>query len=529
MILAPARIGLMLALTAALLGGAASAQSGATRNTLIAIVQPEPTALTSTINNNFPNGVVSVNIYDGLVTYDENLAPQPSLAQKWVIAPDGKSITFTLRRGVKWHDGHQFTSADVKFSLLEVWKKYHPRGRITFAAVQDVETPDPYTAILRLSQPSPVIMSALNSMEAQILPRHLYEGTDITRNPHNLAPVGTGPFRFKEWKAGQYIELERNPDYWDQGKPHLDRVIFRIIPDAATRAAALETGEVQYAPYDPVPLSDVERIRKLPNLAIATRGYEWQSQYYFIEFNLRNPLLRDPRVRQAIAHAIDRKGLVDTVWYGLGKPATGPIPSTLRAFYTPDGRQYDFDPGRAEKLLDEAGLPRKAGGVRFSLNQDYMPFNEAFKNSAEYIRQNLKRVGIAVNVRNQDLAGYVRRVYGEYDFDFHSGQFSAFMDPQMGVQRQFWSKAAQKGIPWTNASGYANPDLDRIIEAAQVEPARAKRVAYFHDLQRIVQRDLPVVALFEIRHFTVYSRRLQGLSTGPDGALSSLKDARFAP
>lgn len=305
-------------------------------------------------------------------------------------------------------------------------------------------------------------------------------------------------------------------------------MIFRVIPDAATRAAALETGEVQYAPYDQVPFSDIERIRKLPNLAIETRGYDWQSQYFFIEFNLRNPLFKDVRVRQAFAHAIDRNGLIKTVWYGLGKPATGPIPSTLRTFYSPEGQQYAFDPAKAEKLLDEAGYPRKAGGVRFTINQDYMPFNEAFKNSAEYIRQNLKRVGIEVTVRNQDLASYVKRVYGEYDFDIHSGQFSSFMDPQMGVHRQFWSKAIQKGIPWTNASGYSNPELDRVIEATQVEPSRIKRVAYFHDLQRIAQQDLPILSLFEIQHFTVHSRKLQGLSTSPDGALSSLKDARLA-
>jgi peptide/nickel transport system substrate-binding protein len=496
--------------------------------TVFAIVQPEPTTLTSAINTQFPTGIVSVNIFDGLVRYDSNLAPQPSLALSWKVAPDAKSITFALRHGVKWHDGVEFTSADVRFSVLEVWKKVHPRGRSTFAAVENVETPDKYTAVLRLSQPAQVIMSALNSMEGQILPKHLYEGTDIVKNPNNLKPVGTGPFRFKDWKRGQYIELVRNPDYWDQGKPYVDRLIFRVIPDAATRAAALETGEVQYAPYSPVPLADVERLRANPELAIETRGYAWVAPYFLLEFNLRNPILNQLKVRQAIAHAIDRKGLVNTVWYGMGKPATGPVPSSLANFYEPGVTEYEFSPARAEKLLDEAGYPRQAGGMRFSLKHSYMPFGEIYQNTSEYLRQNLKRVGIDLVVRNQDLGAYVKRVYTDYDFDTNGVQISAFMDPQIGIHRQFWSKAIAPGTPWVNASGYSNPRVDQVIEASQIEATPARRIALFRQLQRLVVADLPVLPLFEMRHFTVYNRKLHGIGTDPDAGLSSLKNVWLA-
>ena len=188
----------------ALLGASSWAQPGAVTpvrgGTLHAIVQPEPTVLTSTVNNGYPNGVVSANVYDGLLTYDEALNPQPGLAERWEVSPDGLRLTFHLRRGVKWHDGVDFTSADVQYNVMEVWKKVHSRGRITFAPVESVETPDKYTAVLKLAHPSLVILSALNAVESQLLPRHLYEGTDIYKNPHNLAPVGTGPFKFKEWR-----------------------------------------------------------------------------------------------------------------------------------------------------------------------------------------------------------------------------------------------------------------------------------------------------------------------------------------
>lgn len=519
---------LLAATLSAVLAPGAVAETPVPGGTLIAIIQPEPTVLTTTVNNQFPNGVVSVNIYDGLVSYDENLAMKPELAESWTVSDDKLTYTFKLRPGVKWHDGKDFTSADVRFSALEVWKKVHSRGRLTFAELTDVETPDPYTAVFRFRSPSLVVQAALNGWESQILPKHLYEGTEIVKNPHNVRPVGTGPFRFKEWKKGEYVELEKNPDYWEKGKPYLDRLIFRFIPDAGSRAAALETGDVQYASFDPVPLADIERISKLPNLVVESRGYEWNAKYLFLEFNLRNPILANLKVRQAFNHAIDRKGLADTVWYGLVKPATGPILSSIKSFYTADVPTYDYDPAKAEKLLDEAGYPRGPNGVRFSINEDFQPFNENFRQSAEYVRQNLKRVGIDVNLRSQDLATFVKRVYGAYDFDIDLGQFSVFIDPELGLLRQFWSKSIAQGIPWTNASNYSSPTTDGLIEAIKKESDPERRVGLFHDFQRQIQRDLPAISLLELKQFTVYSKKLRGVTFEPDSALASLKDLWLA-
>lgn len=511
------------------LAGTAHGEQVRAGGTLSAIVQPEPTAMTSAINNTYANGVVSSNLFDGLVSYDKDFNPQPSLATAWETSEDGLTITFHLRHGVKWHDGVPFTSADVKYSLEEIWKKLHARGRVTFAAVREVLTPDDYTVVLKLDHPSPVIFSAVNAVEAQVLPKHLYAGTDVATNPYNTKPVGTGPFRFKQWDRGQFITLEKNPDYWDAGKPLVDKVVFRIIPDAASRSAALETGEVLYAPYNPVPLADVQRIKALPDLVVDTHGYEWQAPYYFIEFNLRRPELGNLKVRQAIAHAIDRKGLIDTVWYGFGKPADSPIVSSVTRFHAPDLPQYAYDPAQAEKLLDAAGYPRKPDGVRFSITLDHQPFNDTFANTDEYIRQNLKRVGIDATVRNQDLPTFLRKVYGDYDFDINGGQFSGYSDPQMGVLRQYSSKTIKAGIPWVNASNYRNPKMDQVIEAIQAQGDGPQRVANFHEFQRIAQTDLPVLPLFEMQNFSVYSSRLGGVSQAPDGALSSLKNVWIKP
>lgn len=493
--------------------------------TLTAIVQPEPPILVSALNAGAPTGVVSTNIFDGLFTYDWDMSLKPCLAQSWTLAADGLSLTFRLRPGVKWHDGQDFTAEDVKFSLEEIWRKIHPRGRATFAAVEAVETPDPLTVTLRLRQPSPVILSALNAYEAQILPRHIYAGGDALANPANLKPVGTGPFRFREWVRGEHIILERNPDYWDEGKPYLDRIVFRIVPDAAARAALLETGQAQYAPYSPVPLSDVARLRALPGLAVETRGYEWISPWLFLEFNLRKPELQDRRVRQAIAHAINRDIIAKTVWHGFGKPAVSTVPSSLTRFHNPDVPKYPFDVRKAEALLDEAGFRRGADGMRFALSHDYLPYGDDYRRTGEYVRQALRRVGIDLTLRSQDTPSYLRRVFTDYEFDISSSWASSFSDPQIGVQRLFWSKAINKGTPWTNASGYSNPEMDQVIEAAQRAVDPAERARLFREMQALAATDLPNLPLIELHFFTVHAKTLRDVATGPDAAYSSLKHA----
>ena len=520
---------LALSAGAAMLGGAPGpslAQSGPRRGgTLTAILQPEPPTLVSALNAGAPVGVVSTNIFDGLFTYDWDMSLKPSLAESWSVAEDGLSITFRLRRGVTWHDGTPFTSADVAFSLEEIWRKIHPRGRATFANVRSVDSSDPHVVVLNLAAPSPVILSALNAYESQILPKHIYAGGDALANPHNLKPVGTGPFMFKEWSRGEHIILERNPNYWDEGRPYLDRIVFRIVPDAAARAALLETGQAQYAPYSPVPLSDVARLRALPNLVVETRGYEWISPWLFLEFNLRKPQLADVRVRRAIAHAINRDVIAKTVWHGFGKPAISTVPSTLTRFFNPDVPQYAFDTRKAEALLEEAGYKRGADGMRFALSHDFLPYGDDYRRTGEYVRQALRRVGIDLTLRSQDTPSYLRRVFTDYEFDISSSWASSFSDPQIGVQRLFWSKSINKGTPWTNASGYSTPEMDRVIEGAQRAVDPAERSALFREMQRIAASDLPNLPLIELHFFTVHAKGLRDVAMGPDAAYSSLKHA----
>lgn len=511
-------------LLAAPLRAAEAPQPG---GTLTAIIQPEPVILTAALNTAAPTGTVSGNIFDGLVDYDTNLKPIPALAESWETSADGLSFTLHLRKGVLWHDGKPFTSADVKWTLENVWKTIHPRNQATFAKVRAVETPNDATVILRLSEPSVAILSSINSNGAQVLPKHLYEGTDILNNPYNNKPVGTGPFVFKEWKKGEYILLEKNPNYWDKGKPYLDKVIYKVVPDAAARSAGLEKGEIQYATLSPVPLKDAERLGKLPGLKIETVGYEWLSPWLFLDFNVERGPLKDVRVRHALARAIDRKAVANVVWYGFAKPATSPIPSTLAAFHDASAATDTFDVKSSDALLDEAGFKRGADGNRFTLFIDYIPYGDDYKRTAEYIKQALKRVGVDVTIRTQDTAAYTKRVYGDRDFDLSITWFAAFSDPQIGVTRAYWSASVGKNIPWTNGSGYRSAEVDQIISKVQGEPDPAKRIALFKDFQKIVLTDLPTLPLVELKFFTVQAANLKTLTIRGDQVYGSFRDFWF--
>lgn len=497
---------------------------------LLAAISPtEPVQLAITSDTSGPTVIVSTKIFDGLIELGPKGEPLPALATNWTVAPDGKEVTFKLRDGVKWHDGQPFTSADVQFSFNEIWKKIAPRGRSSFANVEAVETPDPLTAIFKLSHPSPVIFKVLNAGESQVLPKHLYEGTDVARNPYNQKPIGTGPFRFKEWIRGDRIVLERNKDYWQSNRPHLDGIIFRVIPDIAARGAAFETGDVQYAALSPVSLSDLERVRSNPNLHIEFGGYEWLSPRIGMEFNLRRAPLNKVDVRRAIAYAIDRPTLARVVTRNTAKPAIGLFTASQSQYYTPDTPSYKFDLKLAEKLLDEAGYPRKDDGTRFSLKLDWLPFSEAFMRYGEFVRQSLKKVGIDVELRGQDLPRFFKQVYTDNDFDLSITNMMSFGDPQIGTTRLFWSKTIIKGTPWTNASGYSDPETDRLIEAIHQEGDVEKRTKLIQQLQNKVQTDLPLLILAESNIFTLSSKRVHGLKTTPDGSYESLKDAWLAP
>jgi peptide/nickel transport system substrate-binding protein len=504
------------------LGGFMPAKAAPARGgRLVVAIDSEPPVLTSALTTAGPAQYISGKIFDGLLRYDNHFTPQPQLAQSWSVSPDGLSLTFRLRPGVLWHDGKPFTSADVGFSVLNIWKKYHSRGRSTFANVVAVDTPDALTSVWHLSGPAPYILSALGSPESQILPKHLYDSGDVLTNPHNTAPVGTGPFRFKEWKRGEYVALERNPTYWDKGKPYLDQVILRVLPDGSGAMAALETGEVQLV-VDPPP-ADIARVSRLPGI-VATRSSGFTAALAAFEFNLDKPWFKDVRVRQAFAHAIDRDFLLRNVWYGYGEVADSPIPASLSAFHATNLPTYPYDLGKAAQLLDAAGLKRGPDGVRFSITHDPLPVGQSYTRAAESIRASLSKIGVRMEIRRQDFAAFVRRIYTERDFDTFQYAASAGPDPAIGTQRFYWSKNFQPGVAFSNGSHYSNPEVDRLLVAAQSESDAGKRRDLYARFQQIVQTDLPKIPTVTVAP-VILSKGLNAYAVDAYGVMGNFADA----
>ncbi len=497
--------------------------------TLIMMVQPEPPTLASYVSTSGPVAQVSAKVYDGLLEYDLELNPHPSLAESWQVAPDGLSITFKLRQGVKFHDGKPFTSADVKFSILEVLKKVHPRGPNTFKALTGIETPDPHTAVFKLSEPAPYMMRALSGYESPMLPKHLFEGTDIRNNPKANAPVGTGPFRFVEWQKGQYIRLDKNKDYWKKGQPYLDRIVARFVPDASTRTAAMEKGEVHFAAFDAIPFVDVKRLQQLPHIGTTLQGYEFINSMTIMEINTKHEPLNRKEVRQAIAYAIDRKFIIDNIWYGFGRPATGPLNANYEkaGLYSADVRRFDT-PDRiatANKLLDDAGLKRGADGMRFKITHDILPYGEQWQRLGEYFKQAMAEIGIDVTLRYEDVPTFLRRVFTNYDFDITTNFYYGLADPVLGVHRQYVTDQIRQGTVFVNSTRYSNPRVDALLKQATIENDPAKRKSLYAEFQKIVVDDSPIVWVFDMQFVNIYNKKFHDLIVSPLGVYGSFDRA----
>ncbi|MFL9865767.1 ABC transporter substrate-binding protein [Paraburkholderia fungorum] len=516
-----------LANAAAATATAAAGQSATPSQggTLTYAVPQEPPSLVSLLDTNTVIRNISAKITEGLLRYDAQFRPQPLLAIAWSTSADGLQYTFKLRPGVKWHDGESFTSADVRYSIL-TQKRLGPRGRITLANVERVDTPDPLTAVVVLGKPTPYLIKALSSAELPIVPQHRYGDGDPLTSPNLNAPIGTGPFVFDKWVRGSYVSLRKNPNYWRAGAPHLDRVIYRIVPDQGAISAALETGEVDAATG--VGLADLGRLAKLPQLRIDDSYDAYLNNAAFLEFNVENPILAKPEVRQAIAHAIDRNFIKDNVFYKRSSVVDSPVPAVLANYYDDSTFHYPFDLSTANRLLDEAGYTKQADGQRFALKINYISGTD-FRRTAEYLRAALSRVGIKATILDGDMPAYLRRAYTAREFDLNLNGLGRLYDPTVGVQRIYWSDGVKHPLIWINASHYQNPQVDDLFRQAAIETDDTRRAAAFRQIQQIVGRDLPVLPLVTVPAVQVYHARVHNLTNSIDLIAGDLSDTWIEP
>lgn len=500
------QLGLGLGAAAAGLAPWSLAQAAA-KGTAVLGVDADPPTLNLGITTDFTAGDVSAKILEGLVWLDRDYNPKPALATAWTVSPDGKTYRFTLRRGVKWHDGKDFSSADVKYTLTEVLAKLHPRASSVFKNLGlEVETPDAATVVMKLQKPYAPFLSQMTVFDAPILPRHLYEGTSVPTNPANQQPVGTGPFKFAEWKRGSSIRLVRNPHYWDGDKPYLEQIIFQIIPQPANRVPALQTGEIDTLMDFYTPKAETARL--LADKSLAPRQGVNIPAIWFMMFNVKSPTFQKKELRQAMALAIDRQRLVKQVMQGLARPGAGAFGDGFKWLLNEDvgyARKYPYDPARAKALLAKAGIKPNTVTVR-------MPFDVGraqMRAQAQIIQDNLRAIGLEVKLEPLERSVLIDRVSVKRDFDMTLGSFYSAGDPAIGYTRLYVTNTTTAAN--TNASGYSNPKVDELLQQAATAPDRAVRARLYKELQVILNEDLPSLVLFDEETVDTASRKLQGV------------------
>ncbi|MGM4967255.1 ABC transporter substrate-binding protein [Tardiphaga sp. 1201_B9_N1_1] len=484
--------------------------TGQTRGgTLNTIIQPEPPILVTAINQQQPTLTVGGKLYESLLRYDFDLKPIPGLAKSWEVSPDGLTYTFKLFPNITFHDGKPLTSEDVIFTMTKVLMETHARGRVTFARIAKAEAPDPLTVIFTLKSPFAPFLTSLDCTTAPILPKHIYEGTDYRKNPANAQAIGCGPFKLKEWVKGSHIHFVRHEGYHRPGEPYLDEIIYRAIPDGASRTVAVEQGKVQLTQWGDIEFFEVPRLSKLPNYEVSTKGYEFFAPHQWIELNNRIKPMDDKRFRQAVMHAIDRKAMLQRIYFGLGKLATGPISSKTR-FYDKNVKTYDYSLDKAKALLDEMGLKPGPDGKRVTLRYLISPVSEANTRAAEFLRQSLGRVGIDLQLQTTDIAGWAQK-FADWDYDMTANLVYQFGDPALGVARTYITSNIKKGILFSNTAGYSNPEVDRLFEEAAVATSDDKRQELYSQVQRILVEDVPVVWTFEQDYPNFIDKRLKNV------------------
>ena len=500
----------VLALGAPLSGGAA-AQGVANPNgavTFVTTADPtfNPWSPTAFVESNLINEL----IFPGLTRWDKNLKPAPDLATSWKVAGDGLKWTFQLRKGVKWSDGQDFGADDVAFTFNDIVlkKELGANGGSTWRnAVTRVNVVNPATVEFVLSRPWASLPTYLGYY-AGILPKHKFQGvTDPWKftefNKQN--PVGTGPFKTSQVVSGASVKLVRNDSYWG-GKPKLQSVTFKIIPDSNAQLAQLLSGDLDLMSVGNP--ETVDRIKSNPNLTV---DLSTSNIYYFVALNQDDPRMQDVRVRQALLYAIDRNAMIKSVLKGYGQVATGPIAPIQKEYYNASVQQYPYDPQKARALLAQAGWKPGADGT---LQKDGKPFVISMP-TASYqqlvpitllVQQYWKDIGVVADVKTTDWNSYIQQVIVKRQYQASAAWWSTPADPD--VLPYYDSSAANVG---NNIPNYKNPKLDALLEAGRkTSTVLTRRIAY-NNAQALMARELPYLYLWYPQSITAYNKRLLGM------------------
>lgn len=477
-------------------------------NTLVFIVESSPTNLDPRIGLDGASERIDGLLFDNLLSRDEHLSVQPGLAERWE-TPDPTTYVFHLHHGVLFSDGRPLTARDVKWSFDSVLQgKVRSPKAGTYRLVDRIEAPDDYTVIFHLKEPWSGLLWNLAGGEGMgIVP---YASTDEVSSH----PIGSGPFRFVSAEQDKDVVIERNDNYWGV-KPKLERVRFIVVPDTTTRALELRKGSADLEINSLTP--DMElTLESEPKLAII-RGPGTRVGY--MAFNLRDPILKDVRVRQAIAYGLDLQPMIHYLWRDTVRPAKSVLPPESWA-YNGDVRQYPHDPAQARALLDATGFPA-INGVRFHITMKTST-EESSRSMAAVFQQQLREIGIALDIHSFEAATFLSDVtHGEFQV-YSLRWLGGNEDPEIFTYAFDSANIIPKGA---NRQYYSNPRVDALLAQARTEPDQNARKRDYAEVQRILAEDLPYINLFYFNNVMVYSRRVHGLTLNPSGNFDFLRTA----
>lgn len=476
----------------------------------------EPATLNPVTATDAYEGVVNGgNIYETLLKRDnETLELVPLLAESWTISDDKLTYTFKIREGVKWQDGVPFTAGDIVFSYETIMnpKVDAPQLRSYYQEIKDVVALDEHT--VRFTYARPYFLALEFCGGIPIVPKHIFEKGDFNTNPAGRSPVGTGPFRFVKWATGREIVIEKNNDYWGE-KPHLNKIVFRIITDPSVALQVLKRQELDVASLTPI---QWERQTGSPDFEKNFDKFSYYTpNYSYIGWNSARPYFSDKRVRTAMTYLVNRDLILNKIMFDLGAVVTNPFYINSPE-YDKDIEPIPYDPAQAAGLLDEAGWTdhdgdgiRDKDGVKFAFEFLIPGGSETGEKIATILKEELDKMGISMDIRKTEWAVFTSRL-NDRKFDAVTLAWS------MGVESdpyQIWSSTqAESG---SNFVGFKNAEADRLIEQARQEFDRAKRIELYRKFSEIVHEEQPYTFLFCRKATVAVAKRFENVTVYPLG------------
>lgn len=493
-------------------GGNSEAQKGG--NYIVGDIGEAASLNPDTVSDDYNYQIVQ-NIFSRVVKLNNNYEVLPDLAKTWEISDDALTYTFHLNENAKWHDGEAVTADDVKYTFDTIVSEKYANANV-FANVSEIIAQDEHTVVFKMKQADGSFLANLAWYGTFVMPKHLYEGTDWLTNEYNEKPIGSGPFKFKEWKKGTSITIERNDDYWGGQVPYLDTVTYTVIPDANTMYQSWLNGEIDEIPATCIPVSEIASLQEDKDT------YNWVTQDwpspYYITFNMNDGPFANADVRLAVAKGVNRDEVSTKAFNGY-KPANNYyIPSIYTSSLNEEAKQPDYDPDGAMQLLEKAGYTKGSNGYYFETE---LTIFSGFEDAATVVIAELDKIGIKLTLNVIDYNVWEDQCWKQQKFTMT--MVGGFQGPDVLGTGRRWTK---EGV--VNVNGYSDPEIEKLYSQAVQAATQEEVDECMKKIQVILARDNPIVTMVLYADVAPYKSYIHGHPMLTDDQGGSRKNAGFS-